>query len=351
MARSALKRSDARPRILRTMAERARKGLVAGIDLGGTNMSVGVVDDRGRILGRSKRKTRAVEGRETVITRMVEAIDRACAEAGVSRPQLAAIGVGAPSAIDFDKGIVLNAGNLGWKNVNLREILSKRCSLPVAVDNDVNVAAWGEHVLGSGRGKGDMLAVWVGTGIGGGLVLGGRLWRGPLFTAGEIGQTILFPGCSPGRQTVEEHCSRTAMVRAMETLLGFYPNSMLREFTESKDRDAREPFDRAVSSSVIRECYSKGDALVRRVVDAAADLLGLAVANWITVLSIPTVVVGGGVTEALGKPFVSRVRDGFEEHVFPSTLRRVEVIASSLKDDAGVLGAAMLGRSAGASRR
>lgn len=333
------------------MADRERKGPVAGVDLGGTNMTVGIVDEKGRILGRSKRKTRASEGRETVITRLMEAIDRACAEAGLARSQLSAIGVGAPSAIDFDRGVVLNAGNLGWKNVNLRDILVKRCDLPVAVDNDVNVAAWGEHVLGAGRGRGDMLAVWVGTGIGGGLVLGGRLWRGPLFTAGEIGQTILFPNSSPGRQTVEEHCSRTAMVRAMETLLGFYPNSMLREFTESRDRDAGEPFDRAVSSSVIRECYSKGDVLVRRVVDASADLLGLAVANWITVLSIPLVVLGGGVTEALGKTFVSRVRESFEEHVFPASLRRVEVVASTLRDDAGVLGAAMLARSAGAARK
>ncbi len=333
------------------MAERTRRGLVAGVDLGGTSMTAAVVDEKGRILGRCKRKTRAQEGRETVITRLIEGIDRACAEAGVARHQLAAIGVGAPSAIDFEKGVVLNAGNLGWKNVGLRDLLAKRCDLPVAVDNDVNVAAWGEHELGAGRGRGDMLAVWVGTGIGGGLVLGGRLWRGPLFTAGEVGQTILFPNSSPGRQTVEEHCSRTAMVRAMETLLGFYPNSMLREFTESNDRDAREPFDRAVSSSVIRECYAKGDALVRRVVDAAADLLGLAIANWITVLSVPTVILGGGVTEALGRSYVARVRDRFEECVFPSSLRRVEVIASTLEDDAGVLGAAMLARDPHASRR
>lgn len=333
------------------MAERTRKGLVVGVDLGGTNMTAGVVDERGRIVGRCKRKTRAQEGKETVIARLIEAIERACAEAGTTRAHLSAIGIGAPSAIDFEKGVVLNAGNLGWKNVGLRDIMARRCDVPVAVDNDVNVAAWGEHELGAGRNRGDMLAVWVGTGIGGGLVLGGRLWRGPLFTAGEIGQTILFPNCSPGRQTVEEHCSRTAMVRSMETLLGFYPNSILREFTEHEARDAREPFDRAVSSSVIRECYFKGDAMVRRVVDASADLLGLAIANWITVLSIPTVILGGGVTEALGKSWIGRVRDAFEERVFPSALRRVEVIASTLKDDAGVLGAAMLARDPSASRK
>jgi len=324
------------------MTERQRKGPVAGVDLGGTNMNVGIVDERGRIIGRSKRKTKAVEGKETVITRLIESIDRACAEAGLSRSQLSAVGIGVPSAVDMDRGVMLNAGNLGWRNVPIRDILTKRLGKPIIVDNDVNVAVWGEHVIGAGRARGDMLGVWVGTGIGGGLILADKLWRGPMSTAGEIGNSILLPIPSPGRRSVEEHCSRTAMVRAMETLLGFYPNSMLREFIDEKN--AGDPLDRSIGSSVIAECYQKGDALVHRVVDAAADLLGVAIANAITLLSIPTVVLGGGVTEALGKPWIARVRESFEEHVFPSSLRRVEVVASTLKDDAGVLGAAMLAR-------
>lgn len=330
------------------MPDRLRKGLIAGVDLGGTNMNVGIVDERGKIVGRSKRKTKAAEGKEAVITRLVEAIDRACGEASVTRQQLSAVGVGAPSAVDVERGVMYSAGNLGWKNVPLRDILGKRLGRAVVVDNDVNVAVWGEHQLGAGKDRGDMIGVWVGTGIGGGLILGGRLWRGPLSTAGEIGNSILLPIPSPGRRTVEEHSSRTAMVRAMDTLLGFYPNSMLREFIDGKD--GSEPLDRAISSSVIAECYSKGDALVRRVVDAAADLLGVAIANAVTLLSVPTVVLGGGVTEALGKPWMSRVRDSFEEHVFPSSLRRVDVVASTLKDDAGILGAAMLARDPAATR-
>lgn len=330
------------------MTERHRKGPIVGVDLGGTNMSVGVVDERGKIIGRAKRKTRASEGKETVITRLVEAIDRACAEAGLTRAQISAVGVGAPSAVDIERGLLYSAGNLGWKNVPLRDILNKRLGRPVVVDNDVNVAVWGEHQLGAGRGRGDMLGVWVGTGIGGGLILHGRLWRGPLSTAGEIGNSILLPIPSPGRRTVEEHCSRTAMVRAMDALLGFYPNSMLREFIEGKEQ--REPLDRAIGSSVIAECYAKGDALVRRVVDASADLLGVAIANAVTLLSIPTIVLGGGVSDALGKPWIARVRDSFEEHVFPQSLRRVDVVASALMGDAGVLGAAMLARDPAAAR-
>ncbi len=311
---------------------------MAGIDLGGTNMLVGVVDEKGRVVGRCKRKTKAGDGRESVLTRLVEAVDRACVEAKLERKDLAAVGIGAPSAIDVDRGVVLNAGNLGWKNVPLRDLLGKRTGLPVVVDNDVNVAALGEARLGAGRQRPDMLAVWVGTGIGGGLVLNGQLWRGPLFTAGEIGQTILFPNCSPGHQTVEEHCSRTAMVRSMETLLGFYPNSMLREFLMQEGREG------PIGSGVIRECYDKGDPLVRRVVDAAGDLLGLAIANWVTLLSLRTVVLGGGVSEAMGKVWLGRIRESFERHVFPASLRRCDIVLGTLGDDAGILGAAMLAR-------
>ncbi len=311
---------------------------VVGIDLGGTNMAVAVVDPRGKVLGRSKRKTRAAEGRDVVIDRMCEAIERACTEAGVERRDLGGVGIGAPSAIDIDKGLVLSSGNLGWKNVPLRDIMEERLRLPVRLDNDVNMAAWGEATLGACAGRGDMLAVWVGTGIGGGLILNGRLWRGPCFTAGEIGQTILFPNCSPGHQTLEEHCSRVGMVRSIETLIGFYPQSMLKK---SLTRTAEEG---PLGSGPIAEAYANGDELAVRVVESAADLLGVAIANFLTVLSLANVVIGGGVGQALSKPYMERIRRSFERHVYPASLRKCDFHLTELGDDAGVLGAAMLVR-------
>jgi glucokinase len=311
--------------------------LVAGIDLGGTNMSIGIVDPKGRIVGACKRKTKAHEGRDVVLDRIVEGVARACAEAAIEPSDLASVGIGAPSAIDFDQGTVINAGNLGWKNVPLRDLLQQRMRVPVVVDNDVNVAAWGEATLGAGVGKGDLLAVWVGTGVGGGLVLNGGLWRGPLFTAGEIGQVVLQPGGAPGHRTVEEFCSRTAIVRSMETIAGFYPSSRFHKVRAEKE-------DGPLGSGALRDLYAEGDELTQRVVDASADLLGLAIANQLTVLSLKTVVLGGGVVEALGKPYAAKVRESIVAHVFPSTLRKVEVLVTQLEDKAGVLGAAMLAR-------
>jgi glucokinase len=320
-------------------------GPLIGVDLGGTNMAIGVVDEKGRVLGRCKRKTKAMEGRDRVLARLVEGIERACEEAKVPLKSIAGVGVGAPSAVDWDKGLVIHAGNLGWKRLPLREILEKKLDLPVVVDNDVNVAAFGESRVGAGKGKGDLLAVWVGTGIGGGFVLDGKLYRGQLHTAGEIGHVIMFPGAGPGHRKLEEHCSRTAMVRSMMMLLGHYPDSMLREFL--KLGEDGEP---TVGSGVIAECLQKGDPLVTSVVNAAADLLGLAIANFLTVLSLPTVILGGGVTEALGKPWLHRVRESVEQHVFPSSLQKCEIRASELGDDAGLLGAAMLARETLATR-
>jgi glucokinase len=313
-------------------------GLVAGIDLGGTSIAVGIVDTEGRIRGAHKRKTKAATGLEAVLGRIEEAVARACEEAHIGAGQLDAVGIGAPSAINIDEGVVINAGNLGWKNVPLRELLEKRLSRRVVVDNDVNAAAWGEAQVGAARSWKDLLAVWVGTGIGGGLVLNGELWRGSFHTAGEIGQMSLMPRGGAGRRTLEEHCSRVSMVRAMETLAGFYPDSSI---VAALAR--REPGE-LLGSRQIGLAYAEGDELCRRVVDDAAELLGMAIANAVTLLSVKAVVLGGGVTDALGDRYFGLVRDAFEASVFPSTLRKCRFVASELGDDAGIIGAALLAR-------
>lgn len=314
-----------------------REMVVAGVDLGGTNIQVGIVAADGRVLGRCKRKTKAHEGRDEVVRRVVDSIQRALDEARVPRDRLFAVGVGAPAVVDFEKGLVVKAGNLGWEDVPLRAILSERLRVPVALDNDANCAAWGEVQLGAARGRDHALAVWVGTGVGGGLVLGGQIWRGPRLTAGEIGYAVLFPSGQPGMMTVEDVCSRTGIVNALQRLLPAYPESALHRILAEKADESG-----AISSSMIARAYEKDDELVRKVVDRSAELLGGAIANLVTVLSIDCVVLGGGVTEALGEPYVARVRKGFERSVFPPSLRRIDFVASTLNDDAGMLGAAML---------
>lgn len=311
--------------------------VVVGVDLGGTNMQIGVVNAEGKVIGRCKRKTKSHEGRDEVIKRIVEGIQRALDEAKTPREKLFGVGIGAPAVVDFDKGTVVKAGNLGWEDVALRDILMQQLRVPVALDNDVNCAAWGEAQLGAARGRTNVLAVWVGTGVGGGLVLDGAIWRGPKLTAGEIGYVVLFPGGQPGMMTVEDICSRTGIVNALKRLLPGHPDSALHRLIAEKADETG-----AIGSSTIAKAYALEDELTRKVVDKSAEFLGFAIANLVTMLSIDCVALGGGVTEALGEPYVARVRKSFERTVFPASLRKTEFVASALNDDAGMLGAAML---------
>ncbi len=314
------------------------RDLVVGIDLGGTNFAVGIVDNRGRVLGRSKKKTKAREGRDAVLARIVEAVGAACADAGVAQKSLRAAGIGAPSAIDIPRGLVINSGNLRWKNEPLRELLARRLHIPVAVDNDVNVALWGEHRHGAAKARQHALGVWVGTGVGGALLLNGQLWHGPTWTAGEIGQTVLFPGAPHGHRTLEELCSRNGIVSSMRARAGFHPASRFHELLDEEQRGE------AIGSGAIAKLWRDGDSLVRESIDAAAELLGVAIANQVTMLSVDCVVLGGGVSEALGAPFVKQVRASFQRHVFPDTLRNCDIVLSERGGDAGVVGAAALAR-------
>lgn len=307
---------------------------VVGIDLGGTNMQIGVVREDGSIIGRCKRKTKAVLGLDGVVDRLVEGVQRACDDAGLDPKRLGAVGIGVPGAIDMPRGMVLEAPNLGWFDVPIQKILEKRIGCRVAVDNDVNVAVWGEYKRGAARGHGDVLGAWVGTGVGGGLVIGGQLYRGTSFTAGELGQTWIIPGGGPAARTVEHHSSRTAIVDAVIRSLSRYPKSVMHKVVEQKKG--------IIGSSEVADAYLKGDELVIEVVEHAAWILGIAIANVVTLLSINSVVLGGGMTEALGDAFVDLVRKSLVQAVFPAKLADCRVVATALRDEAGVQGAALL---------
>jgi glucokinase len=311
---------------------------VLGIDLSATNLQFGVVDSACTIVGRTRGKTEAERGQDTVIANVVKGVHDACTRAGIAVDDLGAVGIAAAGAMDIPRGVILNAPNLRWTNVPLRDILAKALGRPIVLDNDVNGAVWGEHYLGAGRGRGDLLGVWVGTGIGGGLVLDGRLYHGRLFTAGEVGNTVIVPGGEPGERTVEDLCSRTGIVRALQRQLPRHPESPLAQRTPRPDT--------TIGTDALAEAYHRADALTRRVVDGAADLLGIAIANWVTLLSLETVIIGGGITEALGEPYLDRIRASFRADVFPEKCRDCELRMTELAADAGLLGAALLAREA-----
>ncbi|MDX2130791.1 MAG: ROK family protein [Planctomycetota bacterium] len=308
-----------------------------GVDLGGTNIQFGVVSHDLKLIGEAKRKTKAEEKLEGVLGRIEAGIAEACADAGVSPGAIGGVGIGAPGAVDPTRGLVLEAVNLRWDNVPLADLLAKRLKTKVFLDNDVNVAVFGENKLGAGKNARDLLGVWLGTGVGGGLILNGALYYGHFWTAGEIGHTILLPNMPRGVRTLEQHCSRTAIVERLAALLRSNQKSRL-------TAEIGDDYTKIRSRTLARH-YHEGDredALVIEVADAAADLLGQAIGSVVTLLSLPRVVLGGGLTEALGMPFVERVQTVAREVAFPDACKKVEVVPSMLEDTAGVYGAAMI---------
>ena len=304
-----------------------------GIDLGGTNIQCALVEG-GKVIERAGTKTKAEEGAEIVLKRIVKLADKVLDAASVKKKDVGGLGIGAPGAVDITTGVVLKAVNLGWDNYPLAKELGDAAGLPVAVDNDVNVGAWGEFKEGAGKKHTDLFAIFVGTGIGGGLVLNGNLYHGPLLTAGEIGHTLISADAGVGRRTVEDLASRGNMVRLIVHLIESGHPSIIPELVGGDLTKVR--------SKILAQALSQKDPLTVEVVQRAAYYVGVTIANVVTLLSLPCVVVGGGATEAMGKTWMHQVRGAFLQHVFPEELRECEVVASALEDDAGTIGAALL---------
>jgi glucokinase len=308
--------------------------LFIGVDLGGTNMQIGVVSTGAKLVSSAKRKTKAGEGPEAVIGRLIEGIEEACEGAKVDPGKLAGVGIGAPGVIDAKTGVVLEAVNLVWRNVPLGKILKDRFKTEIVIDNDVNVAVYGENKLGAGNNARNLLGVWLGTGVGGGLILDGKLWHGDFNSGAEIGHMTMFPGNPPGYRSFEQNCSRKSVVEALVRLIESNHRSSLPEMV---DGDLSQ-----IKSKVVAKAYEAGDPLTVEVVDKAAELIGIQIASVVTLLSLGRVVLGGGLTEAVGEPLVDRIRETTRAHVFPDLAKKVDVVATKLLDDAGVLGSALL---------
>ena len=315
---------------------------VVGIDLGGTKILAAVVDAEGRILGQAKRKTKAEVGVEGVVARIVETLDDAVASAKLTRQDIRAIGVGAPGPVDTKTGVIATAPNLpGWSDVPLGELLQAQTGITVAVGNDVNVGALGEFAYGAGRGTSDMISIFVGTGIGGGIILDGRLHAGVRGAAGEIGHMIVLadgPYCGCGnRGCIEALASRTAIVESLQRAVAAGRQSSLASLLS--DGGSR------LSSGGLAEAWRAGDTLTVEVLGRVQHYLGLHVASLVNFLDPEVIVFGGGVIEALGEAFVAPIRPIAYQHFLQRRdAERVQILVSQLGDHAGILGAAVLAR-------
>lgn len=317
-----------------------KKEVLVGVDLGGTSFLVVATNTKGKVLAKKKRKTRAEEGASMILERLAKAVEDVVSDAGVKMKKVRAVGVGMPGPLNPATGMVLHAPNLGptWNNMPVTEYLGEQLGRPIYLNNDVNVGAVGEHALGAGRGYESMVAIFVGTGIGGGVILNGKLHEGSRYTAGEVGHTVLVadgPLCGCGKHgCAEALASRTAIEREIRAGIASGRESLVPEIMAEMKRED-------MSSSVIAAALEKGDALTQEVVARAEYYMGLLVANVVNLLDPEAVVLGGGVIDRLGAGYIEPVRETAEQY-YLNQQGRVHVVGSRLGDESGALGAAIL---------
>ncbi len=314
-------------------------GLVtAGVDLGGTKIQAVAVRD-GRVAGTARIATPRATACE-VIAAMAGTVRDAMAEAEATEGELRAVGMGSPGTVDAATGVVSLASNVpGFEGrVEVGPALSALLGgVPVSIDNDVRVAVRGEHARGAGRPYRDLLGVFVGTGVGGGLVLDGTIRVG-MGAAGEIGHTVVKDrgrSCSCGRQgCLEAYAGRARMEAQARAMVAKGRRTILFDLMKKRSRDR-------LTSGVFAAALEQGDRMARRLIDEAVWALGIALASAQNLLDVQAVVIGGGLGDRLGRPFVDRVAKAMRPRLFVPD-HGPDVLTTELGDLSGAVGAAVL---------
>jgi len=310
-----------------------------GIDLGGTNIKGGVLDASGTLVRRRSIETQTEHGFEHVFARLVQLVEDLIRDAGLTKSDVAAIGYGTPGPLSHKKGIVYASANLpGWKNIPLRERFSAATGLPVMLDNDANVAAFGEFVAGAGRGVRDMVMLTLGTGIGGGVIVNGELVRGALENAAEIGHMIAVPNGRPcpcgQRGCLERYGSANAVAERLVEAI---------QAGESSSLKARLEAGEAITSVEVAQAARAGDPLAVRIWDETCWYLAIGCVSLQHILNPARVVLAGGLIGA-GEQLLAPVREHFHRQTWRLAEDFPQIELATLGGDAGVIGAATLAR-------
>jgi len=310
---------------------------VIGVDLGGSKVAVGVVNERGEILLKIREETPVEEGPSRITNRIVDIIFRLLRQLAIAKENIKGVGVGAPGQIDPRSGTVLFAPNLRWERVPLSKNLHDLLGLPVLVDNDVRLMAIAEHRFGAGQGGRDIICIFVGTGIGSGIIINGRLLRGAGNYAGEIGHMTIEaqgPLCGCGNYgCYEALAAGPAIARRAVTRLAKGEDSLIREMVGGD-------FSHILPSLIFRAA-EKGDRLAREILEESAEYLGIGVANLINIFNPELVILGGGVLEVI-PDMLEKIEATVKRRALPAASQGAKIVPARLGNDAGIIGGALL---------
>ena len=309
-----------------------------GIDLGGTNIAAAVVNEKGEMLGKVSLPTPRDVPAEQVADQMAAASRAAVEQVGLSMDDIASVGIGSPGTIEPDTGVIRFWSNLDFSNVPLAALMRERLNKEIYLENDANAAALGEYAAGAGKGSQSMVAITLGTGVGGGAVLNGKLYTGFNYAGMEVGHFVLEQGgrlCTCGRRgCFEAYCSATALIKRTRELMEKNPKSLLWKLAEGDlaKVNGRLPFDAA----------ALGDAVAGKVVDEYVEYLGSGVASLVNILQPEVFCIGGGLSNQ-GETLMAPVRYILNREDYArNNAHRTRLMRAQLGNDAGIIGAAML---------
>ncbi len=313
------------------------KKAAIGVDIGGTNVKLGLVDDRGNIILRDHFPTKESPGRQALLNAISSHVLSLASKARGLHFKLTGVGIGAPGPIDVERGFVYFFPNIpGWKKTPLKKILEKKLKLNVCVDNDANAMAFGEYVFGAGRGSKNMIALTLGTGVGGGIVLDGKLFHGSSFSAAEIGHLKINeegPLCACGnRGCIEAYVGNGYFVREVKKRLDAGAKSILTKWI----RQGRE-----LTPKLVQDAARARDTFSKKMWEETGAHLGTALSGLVDILNPDRVVIGGGIALG-GEMILGPVRRTIAKKAFPIAARSAKVLPARLSADAGLIGAAAL---------
>lgn len=309
-----------------------------GIDLGGTNIATGVVDENYNIIGRGRVKTNTGRSVDEIADDMAKAVELAIKDAGINKNEIVAMGIGSPGSVIPETGVVATSNNLGFKNTPLCSMLKERTGFDFYIENDANAAAYGELLAGAGKGKKNFIAITLGTGVGSGIIIDGNIFSGFNHAGGEIGHTVITQGgeyCSCGRSGCwEAYASATALIRQTKAAMIKSQSSVMWELA---DNDITK-----VNGRTAFDGMRAGDNVAKMVVDKYIEYVAAGIVNTINIFQPEVLCIGGGISkegDTLINPIKEYVRlDRYSKNINEQT----EIKTAELGNDAGIIGAAFL---------
>lgn len=309
-----------------------------GIDLGGTNIAVGVVDENFKIVGRGKMKTNAPRPADEICDDMATAVKMAVEDAGLTMDDIDTIGIGAPGSINPHTGMIAVSNNLQFEKVPMGPMLKERLGRDVFIENDASAAAYGEFLAGAGRGTQDMVAITLGTGVGGGVIIGGKLFSGSNLAGGELGHTVIVQGgeqCTCGRKGCwEAYASATGLIKLTKASMEANPNSKMWELCDGDINNA--------SGRTAYDGMRADDEAAKEVVKKYEEYVACGITNMVNIFQPEVLCIGGGISkegDTLLAPIVEVVdAESFTKNVEKQTVVKI----AELGNDAGIIGAAYI---------